>query len=296
VVKETNLFFALPALLALLSGAPVLVLSRGPLGVASSFARGDLFRRWQYRARYQQMIIMARCGTSGQRRFAALVPDDDPPDLVALVRLQVLNTVLIADAVAGRDPAHIAYETMITRPATAIATIAATAPDLAGVSLLGEPAGSHRQEQRPSGDDTFATTAGKTGLAALLRPADAAVVSAAKTASLARALLPGPQADQAEAWLAGDHLYRLEPPRQRHIPVPGMISAALAPAASFFVWHRGLEVRNTLVSNAEFARFMNALAGAGMPNGQGGLGCWHARCRTSGVAGCTTTPWPGSGR
>ena len=31
-VKETNLFFALPALLALLPGAPVLVLSRSPAG------------------------------------------------------------------------------------------------------------------------------------------------------------------------------------------------------------------------------------------------------------------------
>jgi hypothetical protein len=212
--------------------------------------------------------------------------------------LQVLNTVLIAEAVAGRDPAHIAYENMITRPATAIATIAATAPDLAGVSMFGEPAGSHRQEQRPSGDDTFATTTGKTGLAALLRPADAAVVSAAKTASLAvaRALMPGPQADQAEAWLAGDHLYRLEPPRQRPIPVPDTIPAALAADASFFVWHWGLEFRNTLVSNAEFARFMNALAGAGMPNGH--RGTWLLACEMphERVAGCTTTPRPGSGR
>src|SRR6266851_7643681 len=56
MVKETNLFFALPALLALLPGAPVLVLSRSPLGVVSSFMRGDLFRRWGYRSRYQQMV------------------------------------------------------------------------------------------------------------------------------------------------------------------------------------------------------------------------------------------------
>jgi hypothetical protein len=89
----------------------------GPLGVASSFTRGDLFRRWQYRARYQQMVTMTRCGTTDQRRFAALVPDDEPPDLVTLVRLHILDTVLIADAAAGRDPAHIAYETMITHPA-----------------------------------------------------------------------------------------------------------------------------------------------------------------------------------
>ncbi len=182
VVKETNLFFALPALLALLPGAPLLVLSRGPLGVASSFTRGDLFRRWQYRARYQQMVTMTRCGTTGQRRFAALVPDDEPPDLVALVRLQILKTVLIADAAAGRDPAHIAYETMITHPAAAIAAITATAPDLAAVSLHSEHAAVHQQGPRPSGDETFATTVGKTDLTASLRPADAALISATKTA------------------------------------------------------------------------------------------------------------------
>ena len=96
VVKETNLFFALPALLSLLPEAPVLVLSRCPLGVASSFIRGDLFRRWGYRSRYQQMLTMTRSGLDRIRGLAALVPDDDPPDLVALVRLQVLNTLLIA--------------------------------------------------------------------------------------------------------------------------------------------------------------------------------------------------------
>ena len=104
VVKETNLFFALPALLSLLPGAPVLVLSRCPLGVASSFIRGDLFRRWGYRSRYQQMLTMTRSGPDWMRGLAALVPDDEPPDLVALVRLQVLNTVLVAGALAGRGP------------------------------------------------------------------------------------------------------------------------------------------------------------------------------------------------
>jgi hypothetical protein len=45
VVKETNLFFALPTLSALFRQAPVAVLTRSPLGVASSFTRSDL-RPW----------------------------------------------------------------------------------------------------------------------------------------------------------------------------------------------------------------------------------------------------------
>jgi hypothetical protein len=71
VVKERNLFFAWPALLSLLPGAPVLVLSRCPLGVASSFIRGDLFRRWAYRSRYRQMVAMTRTGTDQMRHLAA---------------------------------------------------------------------------------------------------------------------------------------------------------------------------------------------------------------------------------
>ena len=87
-VKETNLFFTLPGLLALLPDALVLILSRSPLGVASSFEHGGLFRRWDYAARYRQMITMTRSGNGRADRYQPLVPDDDPPDLVALTRLQ----------------------------------------------------------------------------------------------------------------------------------------------------------------------------------------------------------------
>jgi hypothetical protein len=108
VIKETNLFFALPALLSLFPGSPVAVLTRSPLGVASSFARGDLFRRWGYRARYRQLTAMTtRPELAG---WAAVVPDDDPPDLVALARLQVLNSLIIASAARpwcpGRPGGH----------------------------------------------------------------------------------------------------------------------------------------------------------------------------------------------
>src|ERR1700730_13371708 len=100
VIKETNLFFELPALLALFPDSPVMVLTRSPLGVASSFARGDLFRRWDYRARYRQMTAITSRAVF--RQWAAVVPDDDPPDLAALARLQVLNTLLLARALQDR--------------------------------------------------------------------------------------------------------------------------------------------------------------------------------------------------
>jgi hypothetical protein len=277
VVKETNLFFALPGLLSLLPGALVLVLSRCPLGVASSFSRGDLFRRWGYRTRYHQMLTMTRYGPDPMRRLAALVPDDDPPDLVTLVRLQILNTVLIADALAGRRPLHIAYETAVTKPAVALAALASALPELRdrdlaqGVDLARKPG-----PRLDSADDTFATTNTKTALTAALSPGDAAVISAAKSAAfgVARALLPAVVTDAAEHWLTGDHLYRLESPR----PPARQWHALTAPARALprFLPHGRLEVRNLLVSNHECAAFLNALAEAGLPNSNGGA--WLLAC------------------
>jgi hypothetical protein len=276
-VKETNLFFALRALLPLLPGAPVLVLSRCPLGVASSFIRGDLFRRWGYRSRYQQMLTMTRSGTDRMRGLAALVPDDDPPDLVALVRLQVLNTVLIASALGGRRPLHVAYETAVTRPAGALATLTSALPELRDLApAYGLDLARERGQRLHASDDTFATTNAKTALTAAVSLADAAVISAAKTASLAvaSALLPEPVMAAAEPWLSGDHLYRLDPqhPRagQGTRPVP------LAGTRPCFLRRGVLEVRNLLVSNSEYARFLNTLAEAGMPNSHGGT--WLLAC------------------
>ena len=271
VVKETNLFFALPTLLALFPQAPVAVLTRSPLGVASSFTRGDLFRRWAYRRRYQQMVTATRSGH--QARYGVLVPDDDPPDLVALVRLQVLNTVLLATALAGRDIAVIPYETAVICPQTAVDVLAALVPDL-GI----QPA---RRALRAAGcsavaaaEDTFVTTVPKVGQTAFLEDTGAELVRATTAAALAaaRTAVPAPALVRASTWLAGDHLYTLRPP-----PVPrarpARRSAIPEPVTSpgpRYLRRGGLEWRNLLVSNAEFAAFLNELADAGLANSHAG--------------------------
>jgi Sulfatase-modifying factor enzyme 1 len=265
VLKETNLYFALPALLALLPGAPVVVLSRSPVGVASSFTRGDLFRRWGYQARYQQMLTMTRDGASRMRRLAALVPDDNPPDLVALTRLQVLNTMLIADAVRGRPVAHVSYETAVTCPGKARAELIRAVPDLDGLAL---DRGQAPDAPRSRSDSTFATTNHKTALLAGLEPEQAVIVRATTAASLAAAedVLPAPVAIRAASWLAGGHHYGLEHPRARPRTTRPANPAPTPQMAVRYVRADGLEVRNLLVSNAEYARFLNTLSHAGMPN------------------------------
>ena len=270
-VKETNLFFALPGLLALLPDASVVVLSRSPLGVASSFVRGGLFRRWEYAARYQQMIAMTRDRDGDARRYQRLVPDDGPPDLMALVRLQVLNTVLLANTLTGLSVTHIPYETAVLAPGCALAKLTTAVPELANQDLrldgtpgAGAPPG--------ASEDTFSTKTTKVGLVAHLDPADAELIRAATAASLAAAqdVVPPTVVAQAAIWLAGDHLYRLEPPPPRTYADRHRQPALACAVAPRYVRRGRLAVRTLLVSNAEYARFLNALARAGLPNSHGG--------------------------
>jgi formylglycine-generating enzyme required for sulfatase activity len=265
VIKETNLFFALPAFLTLFPGSPAAVLTRSPLGVTSSFARGGLFRRWHYQARYRQMSSM-----TGRPEFAAwagIVPGDNPSELTALARLQVLNTLLLAAAMHERPSGTtvvIRYETSVLDPAVARAELARLVPESPG--LIGS-----RDAAAPAGEDTFATTRAKTELTARLSEADAAEISAAVSGALdaGRDAVPGHVWDLARDWCGGDRLYSLVPGRSvsrtGHDAAPPVVQSCPVRwvhgrTAGDLLW------RNLLVTNDEFAQFLNEMAQQGLPN------------------------------
>ena len=267
VIKETSLFFALRALLSLFPGSPVAVLTRSPLGVASSFARGDLFRRWGYRARYWQVTAMASRPELAE--WAAVVPDDDPVELAALARLQVLNTLLIAKALHDRgnvgDVPVIRYETAVLDPPAARAPLARLVPEAPGFAAVPGPAAA------PTGEDTFATTARKEELTTCLTAADAEEVGAATARALAagRQAVPAPAWDLAGDWASGDRLYSLAPPQQAARPARRTAPDRGPACPVRWVPGRGggdLRWRNLLVTNDEMAAFLNELAAAGLPN------------------------------
>lgn len=226
VIKETNLFFALPALLGLFPDSPVVVLTRSPLGVASSFARGDLFRRWDYRARYRQITAMA--SRPEYTAFAPVVPDDDPGDLVVLARLQVLNTLLIANALWERGKCGktevIHYERSVLHPGAAHAALARL------------------------------------------------VQGAARALSAGREAVQGPAWDLARDWTVGDYLYSLAPPATRRLPGRNVFASRLSCPVRWVPGHSdgALQWRNLLVTNDEFAEFLNEMAAAGLPNSMDG--------------------------
>ena len=217
------------------------------------------------------MITMTRDRSGGAGRFSALVPDDDPPDLVALARLHVLNTVLLADALTGLSIAQISYETAVNAPGEALAVLTAVVPELGQMNLRTGQAPDF-PETPLAGDDTFVTAKVKLSLAAHLDAPDAELIRATTAASLtaAQAVAPAQVAARAAAWFAGDRLYRLEPRQQRPAAARSPQPEHVCEIVPRYVRRGGLAVRNLLVSNAEYAAFLNALVRAGMPNCHGG--------------------------
>jgi hypothetical protein len=204
VIKETNLFFVAEVLLRLFPDSPMVVASRSPLGVVGSFHRGNLFTRWHYSDRYRQLQAMT--ASPQWRRWARVLPHDEPDETTMLVRLIVLNTLLLAEATY--------------------------CPEEIGRPLL------HVPFQR------------------------AALNQGGPLAAIGR--LIGTELTRAEAWPAGDHLYKVAPsraPRLRNLDIVSAVDPVVA-----YIARGRVSWRNLLVSNAEYAALLNGLLEAGLEN------------------------------
>lgn len=209
LVKETNLFFATDSVLELLPHSPVVVLTRAPLGIASSFERGRLWNRWTYGARYTQVAATAR--SPRWQNFAPLVPLDDPAPPIALGRLIALNALLLARGLvdSGREFTVVPYEQHVDdRPA-----VLNSLSRHLGIMLPSEGP-SPETGSRAVVDSTFATTSGKTELVAEVDSTTANLVTshAATTLAAARHVLEDRVTNTAAGWLAGDDRYELRAP------------------------------------------------------------------------------------
>lgn len=258
VVKETNLFFTTRVLMDLFPDSPVVVASRSPLGVISSFARSGLFNRWRYPARYAQLATVAAGLDAG--RWVPLLPADDPDEATALLRLIVVNTLLVADAVDGRTVVHVPYEQAVHDRTGALSVVGR----LLGEDLAAPPVAA---TAAAGTDDTFATTTAKTGLVAHLDASTAERIRAGTAGLLetARTIVASHVLTRTATWLDGDHCYALAPappPRVngRQVVLAGSLVAPRWMSAGLLAW------RNLLVTNDEYAAFLNALAAAGLGN------------------------------
>ncbi|MFE5860206.1 hypothetical protein ACFQ77_06545 [Streptomyces virginiae] len=271
LVKETNLFFTTGTVLGLLPDSPVLILTRAPVGIASSFARGGLWERWEYAKRYRQLARVARM--PHWQDFAPLLPLDDPEPPVALGRLIAVNALLLAHALTPgpggcrRNCLVVRYEDHVHDSATTLATLAGQLGIPLPPSTPARTAG-----WSAAADTTFATTWHKDGLVAELDVRTAELVShhAAATVVAAEKRLETKTTALVSAWLAGDDRYEVRPPGPRKRTVARVLQRGQRlPDPGYRPITRVLW-RNLLVTNLEMAELLNALHDAGAPNTRGG--------------------------
>ncbi|MFE1957304.1 SUMF1/EgtB/PvdO family nonheme iron enzyme [Streptomyces sp. NPDC059479] len=271
LVKETNLFFATDTVLGLLPHSPVLILTRAPIGIASSFARGRLWDRWRYGERYAQVAATAR---SPRRReeFGPLLPQDNPEEAVALGRLIAVNTLLLARAVhrdlagCGRDCTVVSYEQHVSDRVAVLAGLARQLKIALPAADPSRPA--EALAATVSADATFATTGHRDELVAELdaRAAELVVHHTAVTMARAREVFDAQVTATAAEWLAGDELYEVrQPPARRRTSVRTLPPAQSIPAFAYCPVKR-VSWRNLLVTNVEMADLLTMLHAAGAPN------------------------------
>jgi hypothetical protein len=204
-----------------------------------------------------------------------LVPDDDPPGLVALTRLQVLNTVLLAASLDGRAAVHVPYEAAVRSPGQVLASLAQVVPELAGRlgTTRGVSSGSP-SPPRPGNQDggIYSTATSKKELVAYLSETEAAGVKEAAAAALAAAasMVPAAVGERAAAWLGGSQHYRLTPARQSAAGAPAKPRQPRTRTSPGYVRRGPLEWRNLLVTNAEFTAMLNELGQAGLASSHAG--------------------------
>jgi transcriptional regulator with XRE-family HTH domain len=241
--------------------------------VAARLERQRVLRRGDHRIAVvlEEWALRSRIGSTEMmaRQLAHLSQESALP-AVALARLQVLNTLLLASALHQRGDGGkaevIRYETSVLDPSAAHAALARLVPEAPRLTAPhgGPPAGT------TAGDDTFATAAGKQELTAFLSAADAGEVcaAAARALSAGREAVPGPAWDLARDWADSGQLYTLAPPRPRALPGRSAPASRLSCPVRWVAGYSGggLRWRNLLVTNDEFAAFLNEMAAAGLPN------------------------------
>lgn len=264
-VKETNLFFAAQNFLKLFPDAPILVLKREPLGIISSFVDQDLFMRWKYQERYDNLKRVSETPEWERFRFVFEKSEDISP-VTMLTRMLFLNSLILAYTLDERPYKELAYESSITDRSEVLrflSTQVFPGMDFSDVS-------SNDADELKGSSGTFSTRRTKNTLESYLDQDDVRDIASEfqRLFTVANDKFKSATTATAKSFLnLGSSRYALAG-RRNHDAGPKPFEGTVYPAPIEFIAEKkkGIEWRNTLVTNDEFCSLLNELAHGGVFN------------------------------
>ncbi len=265
-VKETNLFFATQNFVDLFPHSKAVILSRSPVGIAGSFADNNLFKKWNYAERYNQLKAMTR-QPQYERYGFIFEGQHDPGSLRKLTRLIVMNTLLVCESLGEREQLSVTYEASVGDRDRVLAR--------ASQFLLGEGASLVDLEEDSSvmpAEHVFSTRRNRNGLTTHLEPEDTQIIRSEVRRLLADSLTILTDSEYEKAQELLEHttddyvavgtskLSRVEAPTEKNTSNTSPAYENISDPESNILWG------NQLVANRDFVEFINAMYQEGVPN------------------------------
>lgn len=267
VIKETNLFFSAKNLLDLFPDSSVIMLTRDPVGIASSFVSDNLFERWNYRERYNRLKDVTMQPEYDKYRIF-FGEESDGDGLRELVRLIMLNTHLLNESLTGRDQLMVGYEESVMNRQAVLARLSHFLIDK-GIDVDGEIEQEKYSVYMESSGD-FNTRKRKTNLTAYLTSEDMATIKDETGRTLEAAsteLSPTSYAMLEDAFGTRQPYEYIGSGRKKINRARKPLSVSERPSFEFVSEGEGRDKwLNQPVSNANFVDFLNIMQKAGVSN------------------------------
>lgn len=262
LIKETNLFFSTANFVELFPDAKAIVLVRNPIGIASSFADNNLFKKWNYSERYNQIKAMTRQPQYSEFGFV-FEGAHDPGSMRKLTRLVFLNTLQTIEALEKRDHLVVRYEDSVMNRESTLKSVSTYILE-SGVTLI-DPEATDK-----STNHVFSTKKKKTELAANLDAHEIRIIQTEIRRLLATSLghLSIPRYEQLQDilelhtddyWMGG-----------RKTPIASIATeaSAVVPEFSYVIRPKEENVKwgNQLLTNELFTEFANRMYDEGVSN------------------------------
>lgn len=276
LVKETNLFFAVDNFVDLFDTSTRIVLTRDPAGIADSFYKRRLFNKWDYEKRFLQITAMAE----KDAEFSFINNFSNNNSVIGrLALLLTTNSLLIARALRGQNTHLVPYEACDDERYSILSGLSRIIP---GSDRLIDAFQEHERkapEPRESLiDDTFSTAYRESqSFSTALEKSEVSELYAVidKLISKAHETLPDSIVMVANEFLTSHRsVYKNKGTNKKQSsqlrePTQKETVAIRNLGAKTYVGDQldsNLRWRQTLVTNLEFAEFLNFMNSSGIPN------------------------------